>query len=308
MDQQRIDDAETGRATGMRRRTMLMGIGGGAGAALLATLGPAARRGAAQEATPVGADGLFLVIRRYRLDSGVTIAEVVRRTQEGFVPIIQQVPGFVEYYNVDLGNGEGATIGIFASQASAEDSTERATAWAREHIAGLVQGPPEVMEGPVLLHVTAEGARELAATEAIVRTTGEVVRLLMAALNAGDLATLDELVAPGFVDRMPLPGVPPGRDGLKQVIAQFRAAFPDAHWTVEDLIAEGDKVAVRVTFRGTHRGELFGVPPTGRQVTVPGIGIYRVVDGQIAEEWVVRDLLGLLQQLGALPVAGSSGT
>lgn len=155
MDRPWNDDAATARSAHANRRTVLSGIGAGATAALLARLGPVAGVGAAQEAAPEARRGEFLVIRRYRLAPGATVAEVLRRTEEEFLPIIQQVPGFVEYLNVDLGDGQGATISVFSSQASADESTERAAAWVKENLAGLIEGPPEVMAGPILLGVTA---------------------------------------------------------------------------------------------------------------------------------------------------------
>ncbi len=89
--------------------------------------------------------------------------------------------------------------------------------------------------------------------------------------------------------------------GEKQYIVLFHAAFPDAHITLEDTIAEEDKVASRWILRGTHQGELRGVPPTGKQVTVTEIGINRIAGGKFEESWVNFDVLGLLQQLGVIP-------
>ena len=88
---------------------------------------------------------------------------------------------------------------------------------------------------------------------------------------------------------------------VRRIVDRFRAAFPDVHYTVEDQIAEGDKVVVRYRFRGTHLGAFQGMPPTGKQVTYTGILIYRIVDGKIAEQWTEFDLLGFLRQLGVLP-------
>jgi steroid delta-isomerase-like uncharacterized protein len=90
-----------------------------------------------------------------------------------------------------------------------------------------------------------------------------------------------------------------GIEEAKQFIAMFKSAFPDMHATVEDVVAEGDKVVTRVTLRGTHQGEVeeFG-PPTGRQVEIEGITIHRIEDGKIAEEWNSYDNLSMMQQLG----------
>jgi steroid delta-isomerase-like uncharacterized protein len=94
--------------------------------------------------------------------------------------------------------------------------------------------------------------------------------------SQGDLEAIPELVAENFVDHHPLPGAPPGREGLAALVTTWRTAFPDMRETVEDLIAEGDKVVGRFTMRGTHGGEFMGVPPTGRSVAMSGIDIVRV--------------------------------
>ena len=135
----------------------------------------------------------------------------------------------------------------------------------------------------------------------------DVVRRFIGAVNGGDLAAVEALLAPDYLDHSLPPGTPPDRAGFLRFLAGCRRTFPDARWTTEDLLAEGDKVAGRVTFRGTHRGELLGIPPTGKAVAIGGIGIYRVAGGRIAEGWVQRDLLGLLQQLGAIPAPGQLG-
>ena len=95
--------------------------------------------------------------------------------------------------------------------------------------------------------------------------------------------------------------MPQGRAGIKQFFAMTRRGLPDYHATVEDEAAEGDKVMYRVTFRGTHQGELMGIPPTGKQVTIAAIDIFRIAEGKIAEHWGIADKLGLLQQLGVAP-------
>lgn len=95
-----------------------------------------------------------------------------------------------------------------------------------------------------------------------------------------------------------------GLKAFKQAISADMTAFPDVHLTIEDMIAEGDKVVVRYTFRGTQQGETQGIPPTGKRVTVPGIFICRCAGGKIVEEWDMWDDLGLLQQLGAISPLG----
>ena len=122
--------------------------------------------------------------------------------------------------------------------------------------------------------------------------------------NTGNLAVADEIVATDYLNHNAAPGETPGREGLKQFVAAVRTAFPDLHFTVEDQIAEGDKVVTRFTGRGTHRGEFMGIPPTGKAFAISGIGLYRLADGKIVEDRVQEDTLGMLQQLGAIPSPG----
>ena len=105
------------------------------------------------------------------------------------------------------------------------------------------------------------------------------------------VATMDEYIADADEE-------------LKQHIAAFEAAFPGYGMIVEDMIAEGDKVVVRGAMHGTHKGDLMGIPPTGKQVTMPVIIIYRIADGKIVEHWMIADQLGLMQQLGVFPPPG----
>jgi steroid delta-isomerase-like uncharacterized protein len=121
--------------------------------------------------------------------------------------------------------------------------------------------------------------------------------------NKGNLAPIDELVAADVVVHSPtFPGS--GRGAFKQWVIGGRAAFPDCQLTLEDLIAEGDKVTLRWTFRGAHNGELPGIPPTNQHVVVTGIYIYRIVRGQVVERWDSEDTLSMLQQLGVIPTPG----
>lgn len=96
-------------------------------------------------------------------------------------------------------------------------------------------------------------------------------------------------------------GWPPGRDGFKRLVREWRSGFPDMHETIEDLIVEGDRVVGRFTLRGTHRGLFRGIAPTGRRVEIGGIEILRFADGRIAEWWYSEDTLSLYRQLGLLP-------
>jgi steroid delta-isomerase-like uncharacterized protein len=132
-------------------------------------------------------------------------------------------------------------------------------------------------------------------------------RLLEEAFNKGNLDVIDELLAEGFVNHdAALPGPQVGIDGAKASITGYRDAFPDLKITIEDQIAGGDGVATRWSASGTHQGELMGMPATGKQATVTGITIDRIVDGRIAESWTNWDTLGLMQQLGAVPALATA--
>ncbi len=126
-------------------------------------------------------------------------------------------------------------------------------------------------------------------------------RFVEEVINEGNLDAIDELLDPGVVDHAAPPGFPTGREGAKQFAAMMRSAFPDLHLTIEDMIAEGDKVVMRSTWSGTHQGEFMWIPATGRRVTVSAIDISRVADGRMVEHWEQFDALGLMQQLGAVP-------
>lgn len=120
-------------------------------------------------------------------------------------------------------------------------------------------------------------------------------------MNRGNLAAIDKFYSPDLVDHSAPPGLPPGIEGGKQILNMFFAAFPDIHLTVEDLVAEGDKVAQRWTVRGTHKGDFMGIAPTGKQITLSAMTIERFVGGKIVERWEVFDQLGMMQQLGVIP-------
>lgn len=115
--------------------------------------------------------------------------------------------------------------------------------------------------------------------------------------NEGNVEAIDTLIAEDFTHHAPI-DTPDGRDGYKEFIRQFKAAFPDSTSETLDTIVEDDKIAVRYVNRGTHQGEFAGVPATGREVEIEGISIYRIADGRIAEEWAQPDMLGLMDQLG----------
>ncbi len=128
-----------------------------------------------------------------------------------------------------------------------------------------------------------------------------VRRIVQECFSKGNLAAADEVLAANYVDHNAPPGIPPGIAGFKQLVTMYRAAFPDLQVTVEDMVAEGDKVVVRWTGRGTHKGELMGIAPTNKAVTVTGIGIDRIANGKIVEHWESWDQMGMMQQLGVVP-------
>lgn len=118
-------------------------------------------------------------------------------------------------------------------------------------------------------------------------------------INGNQQQAFDELVADDIVTHTPIPGIGPGRDAFLAFTHVYKGALPNQqHTTIHDLLAEGDKVVCRHTHWGVHDGELMGVPPTGKEITVPGIEIFRIANGQIAEFWHQDDLLSLMQQLG----------
>lgn len=132
-----------------------------------------------------------------------------------------------------------------------------------------------------------------------------IVRRYFAAANSGDLDALDDLLAPDVVDHAAYDGQQAGRAGFKQFIALWRAAFPDLVYTIEDIFADGDRVAARWTMRGTHQGMYHHFAPTGRAVMLTGTQINRLAGGVIAEDWTHTDELGLLRQLGARDTTGA---
>jgi steroid delta-isomerase-like uncharacterized protein len=120
-------------------------------------------------------------------------------------------------------------------------------------------------------------------------------------LNQKDLSALEAYFGPDLIDHALPPGLPPGLEGRKMFASALVAAFPDLHVQVEDLVAEGGKVVTRYSVHGTHNGELMGIPPTGRQVSIGGIAIDRFENGRSIEHWEFYDQMGMMQQLGVIP-------
>jgi steroid delta-isomerase-like uncharacterized protein len=134
---------------------------------------------------------------------------------------------------------------------------------------------------------------------AIVRQFTETV------INQGDLAAAANFVWDDVVEEVPLPGQGPGLEGLKDILRSMRAGFADLNFSIQEQISEGDKVASRFEWTGTHTGAFLGIPATGRPVRVWGIVIDRLHDGKIKNTRILMDTLGLMMQLGALPTSAA---
>ncbi len=137
-------------------------------------------------------------------------------------------------------------------------------------------------------------------SKTLVRRTWEEV------VNQKNLDLLDELFAADYVHHDPSlpPDMQRGLDAYRLVLTMFFDAFPDLQGTIEDVVGEGDKVASRLRWRGTHQGELMGIPPSGKQVDFTLQAIHRIAEGKIVEGWVNYDTLGMMRQIGAIPEPG----
>jgi steroid delta-isomerase-like uncharacterized protein len=133
-------------------------------------------------------------------------------------------------------------------------------------------------------------------------------RVLLEAFGQGKMAVLNEVIAPDHVDSGPaaLPGMPNGPEGTKMLIGVYRTAFPDIHFKIEAQIAEGDTVVTRWSSGGTHKGVLAGIPATGKSASVTGVTIDRIANGKIVHSWAIFDQMGMMQQLGIIPMPGQS--
>ena len=119
--------------------------------------------------------------------------------------------------------------------------------------------------------------------------------------SAGKIDVVDELVAEDVVEHEEFPGIPPGREGMKQFVRMIKDGFPDLSFTPQDVIAAGDRVVARVRITGTHRGEFIGIAATNKNVDVQAIDILRLENGKVVEHWGVTDQLAMMQQLGVVP-------
>ncbi len=129
----------------------------------------------------------------------------------------------------------------------------------------------------------------------------KLVRRYQEAYNSGKLGELDNILASDLISHNHMPGVPTGLTGAKLVHQGLLAAFPDSKTTVEDLVAEGDKIVMRGTATGTNTGSFMGAPPTGKSFKVTTMSVFRIANGKIVEHWGVVDGTGVMQQLGLMP-------
>ena len=127
-----------------------------------------------------------------------------------------------------------------------------------------------------------------------------IVRRYQEIYNSNDLDSLSEVVAEDLLTPKIMPGMEPGLKGGKQVHARTLIGMPDWHTAIDDMVAEGDKVVARITMTGTHTGDFWGIPATGKRVAFTGIYIVRIANGKVVEHWGEEDAVSLLQQLGVL--------
>jgi steroid delta-isomerase-like uncharacterized protein len=128
-----------------------------------------------------------------------------------------------------------------------------------------------------------------------------IMRRFWEVWEEGDIDRLDGLLAPDYVNHtLAAPDLPPGPEGVKEVIRMFRSGMPNLRVAIEDMIAEGDRVATRYALEGTHWGDLFGVAPTGRHLSIKSMTVERLSGGKIVEHWRVTDELDMMRQLGAI--------
>lgn len=139
------------------------------------------------------------------------------------------------------------------------------------------------------------GTTSLEENKALVR------RLIYEDINPGNADVAAQIIAPDFFDHTNPPGMQHGLQGHNMIVAVFKSAFSDYGFEIEDMLAEGDRVAARLTMHGRHTGDFLGIPATGRSVNVAGIHILRIENGRIAEHWGTNDDLGFMQQLGVVP-------
>lgn len=136
-----------------------------------------------------------------------------------------------------------------------------------------------------------------------------IMRRFWEVWEQGNVELLDELLAPEYINHtLAAPDLPPGPEGVKEVVSMFRSGIPDLRVVIEDMIAEGDRVATRYALEGTHGGHLFGIAPTGRALSIKSMTVERLSGGKIIEHWRVTDELDMMRQLGAIGTPENNST
>ena len=134
-----------------------------------------------------------------------------------------------------------------------------------------------------------------------VENKAQIRRIYEELFNKGNLAIADELIAPDFLNHEAPPGSNRGPESMRRLITMLHTAFPDVHYTIEEMLAEGDMVSCRMIMNGTHQGSFMGIAPTGRSVRQAQMHFVRFRNGKVIEHWAVRDDLGLMRQLDVIP-------
>jgi predicted ester cyclase/quinol monooxygenase YgiN len=245
---------------------------------------------------------MFGTIARLRPKAGRQ-AEVIRIFEDWGRERGPRVPGALAGYLMRPLNrpDELIAVPIFADRATYEANANdpQQDAWYRRLRAELEEDPS--WEDGEYVVSGAAGDLSAEANKAIVRRIEE-------AWNANDLAALDDLFAPDFVAHNAVPGLPPGLDGAKMAHQASMASFPDRRTAIEEVIGAGDTVVVRMRMTGTNQGGLAwaGVPPNGNKVDVTWTSMYRLAGGKVVEHRAEMDIMGLMQQLGAIPSPGQA--
>jgi predicted ester cyclase len=156
----------------------------------------------------------------------------------------------------------------------------------------------------VLVALAASGCSSVHSAAKLAEENKATTMKFVERVNQGDLTVVDEIFDPGYVDHETMPGVPPTREGLKQMFKMFLKAFPDMKITVLHLVAEGDWVVIHHLSTGTNKGDFMGMPATGRTVRYDEMHLVRFANGKVVEHWGVEDAMTMMQQLGLAPEPG----
>ena len=156
----------------------------------------------------------------------------------------------------------------------------------------------------VLVALTAAGCSSVHSAAKMAEDNKATALKFVERINKGDLTVVDDLFDPSYVDHETIPGVPPTREGLKQLFGMYLKAFPDMKITVTHVVAEGDLVVIHHLSTGTNKGEFMGMPATGKTVKYNEMHLVRFANGKVVEHWGVEDSMAMMQQLGLLPEPG----